>query len=114
MDGFYDLLRALVHYGGHFVVPFMLARLFFAKEIWLKAALIMVATIVIDLDHLLADPIFDPDRCSIGFHPLHRLWAGVGYGILLVLPDWRARAFGAGALFHLAIDANDCLMGGTL
>ena len=27
-------------------------------------------TMMVDLDHLIADPIFDPQRC-IGFHPLH-------------------------------------------
>ena len=32
----------------------------------------MMATMLVDLDHLFADPIYDPDRCSIGFHPLHQ------------------------------------------
>ena len=78
-------------------MPFVLARLLFPKEIWLKAALVMVATIVIDVDHLLADPIFDPNRCSIGFHPLHTLWAGVVYVGLVLVPDWEGtgvRAWG--------------------
>lgn len=113
MDGSYELLRILVHYSGHFLAPFVLARLLFPKEIWFKAALVMVSTIVIDMDHLLADPIFDPNRCSIGFHPLHTLWAGLVYVGLVLVPDWRARAFGLGALFHLAVDANDCFLGRT-
>ncbi|WP_319486775.1 DUF6122 family protein [uncultured Cohaesibacter sp.] len=109
----HEILRPLVHYSGHFLVPFLIARLVFPREIWLKAALVMVSTIVIDVDHLLADPIFDPNRCSIGFHPLHTLWAGVVYVGLVLVPDWRARAFGVGALFHLAVDTNDCFLGGT-
>lgn len=73
----------------------------------------MVATMIIDLDHLLANPIFDPNRCSIGFHPLHGLWAGLVYGGLLLMPSWKMRTIGFGALWHLAIDANDCWMGGS-
>ena len=29
------------------------------------------ATMLVDLDHLLATPLYNPDRCSLGFHPLH-------------------------------------------
>jgi hypothetical protein len=39
----------------------------------------MALTIIVDLDHLLADPIYDPNRCSIGFHPLHSYPAIVIY-----------------------------------
>lgn len=113
LDAVYDLIRHGVHYGGHFLAPFLLARLLFPKEIWLRAALIMVATIAIDLDHLLADPIFDPNRCSIGFHPMHRVWAGLAYLLLIVVPNWRIRAVGLGCLLHLLVDANDCALGGT-
>ncbi|WP_319531483.1 DUF6122 family protein [uncultured Cohaesibacter sp.] len=109
-----NLMRPLVHYSGHLLLPFLLARLVFGREHWLKAGLIMVATIAIDLDHLLADPIFDPNRCSIGFHPLHTNWAVAGYLALLLVPQWKVRAVGLGCLFHLAVDLNDCSMGGTL
>ncbi len=66
-----EIVRPLVHYGFHLAVPFAFARLLFEREIWLKADLIMLATMLIDLDHLVASPIFDTNRCSIGFHPLH-------------------------------------------
>jgi hypothetical protein len=72
----------------------------------------MVGTMVIDLDHLLADPIFDPDRCGIGFHPLHTLWAGIVYGGLLAVSAWKVRAVGIGCLWHLSTDAIDCQLGG--
>ena len=110
MDTAYDILRPLVHYGNHFMVPFLIAWLLFAKDLWLKAALIMVATIAIDLDHLLATPIFDANRCSLGFHPLHTIWAALGYGALLMVPNWKARVIGLGCLWHLVTDGIDCVM----
>ena len=70
----------------------------------------MVAANLIDLDHLLADPIFDPDRCSIGFHLLHGWEAALAYGVLLLIPRWWTRALGLGALWHLAVDYGDCTM----
>jgi len=69
----------------------------------------MVAANLIDLDHLLADPIFDPGRCSIGFHLLHGWEASLVYIALLFIPRWWTRAFGLGALWHLCVDAGDCL-----
>ena len=33
--------------------------------------IIMVLTIAVDFDNLLADPIFDPNRSGLGFHRLH-------------------------------------------
>ena len=60
----------MLHIGLHFIVPLLVAYLFFTKN-WKFAFLIMIATMVVDLDHLLADPIYSPTRCSIGFHPLH-------------------------------------------
>ncbi|MEL6876003.1 MAG: DUF6122 family protein [Pseudomonadota bacterium] len=68
-----DLLQPLLHYSGHFLLPFTIAWLIWRPH-WRVAGLIMAATIAIDLDHLLADPIFDSERCSIGFHPLHGGW----------------------------------------
>jgi hypothetical protein len=70
----------------------------------------MVAANLIDLDHLLASPIFDPDRCSIGFHLLHGWEAAIAYLLMLAIPRWWVRALGLGALWHLAIDWGDCLM----
>jgi hypothetical protein len=83
----------------------------FWKENWWKAGLIMVATMTIDLDHLLADPVFDPGRCSIGYHPLHTLWAGIVFGGILVVPFWPWRAAAVGGLWHLCTDFIDCLLG---
>jgi len=68
----------------------------------------MLATMLVDLDHLFADPIFDPNRCSIGFHYLHTLPAALVYfALLFVRPPFRI--IGVGLLFHLFTDFIDCL-----
>ena len=66
----------------------------------------MIATMVVDFDHLLATPIYDPDRCSIGFHPLHTAPAIAIY-VLLTLPK-PTRLIGLGLLIHMALDWSDC------
>ena len=67
----------------------------------------MLATMLIDLDHLLADAIFDPSRCSIGFHPLHSYYAIGLYCIMPLFPKLRIVA--TGLLFHILTDWQDCL-----
>ncbi len=101
------LLQPLLHYSGHLLLPFALAWLIW-RERWKVAGLVMTATILIDADHLLATPIFDPNRCSIAFHPLHTVYAAIGYALLLLVPRWWARAIGLGCLLHLAVDWGDC------
>jgi len=70
--------------------------------------MILSGTIIVDLDHLLADPIYDPQRCSLGFHPLHTAWAIGIYSILLF--NGRTRLVGIGLLTHMVLDGFDCLM----
>lgn len=85
----------------------------------------MIATMLVDADHLLADPIYDPERCSIGFHPLHTMPAIAIYAVLFALPlIWRRRGdvqglppfarvvhlVGLGLLIHMALDWVDCLV----
>jgi len=108
-----DIYRHITHYSFHLLMPFVFGKLFWKENAW-KAGLIMLGTMVIDLDHLLADPIFDPNRCGIGFHPLHTQWAGFAYGGLFLVPSWKMRAVATGCLWHLATDAMDCLLGGLI
>ena len=100
-------MRSNLHLLLHALVPAAVAWLFF-REQWRKAWLIMFATMLVDLDHLLADPIYDPDRCSIGYHPLHTYPAIAGYG-LLALPS-KTRLVGLGLLIHMALDGLDCAL----
>jgi hypothetical protein len=66
----------------------------------------MLATMLVDLDHLFATPIFDPGRCSINFHPLHTYWAMAGYVVLLFFK--KTRIIAVGLLFHMFTDYIDC------
>lgn len=95
----------MLHIVLHFVVPAIVAALFYRKE-WLKVYLILIATMLVDLDHLLADPIYDPDRCSIGFHPLHSWVAVAVYFIMLFFK--KTRIVGLGLVIHMVLDFIDC------
>ena len=66
----------------------------------------MMATMLVDIDHLLAIPIYDPQRCSIGFHPLHTLPAILAY-IALIIPT-KTRLIGLGLIIHMILDSMDC------
>ena len=97
---------SLLHLGLHIAVPGAVALLLFRPH-WKKAWSIMFATMLVDLDHLLAEPIYDPDRCGIGFHPLHAYPAIAAYGLLLVPRVTRVPALGL--VIHMALDALDCV-----
>lgn len=99
-------LQALVHYSLHFFAPGLLAFVFFRPK-WKKVWAIMILTMLVDLDHLFSNPIFDPNRCSIGYHPLHTFWAMAVYAALLLLHPLRPAALGL--LFHMFTDYQDCL-----
>jgi len=101
------MTQVIVHYGIHFLAPLILANLFF-KDIWLKAYLIMLLGMLIDLDHLLATPIFEANRCSINFHPLHSYYAIICYVLLLFIK--KTRLIGIGLVIHIIADTIDCLL----
>lgn len=98
-------LTAVLHLILHVLIPGLVAWLFFRTR-WRRVWAILVATMLVDLDHLLATPIYDPDRCSIGFHPLHTLPVIAVYVYLTVLP--RTRLIGLGLLLHMLLDFSDC------
>lgn len=112
----------MFHIALHFIVPVLVALVFYRRD-WRRATVIMIATMMVDIDHLLADPIYDPARCSIGFHPLHTLPAILIYVALFAGPlflrgraeqrGWGARArvihlIGLGLLIHMTLDWIDC------
>ena len=100
------MMQGVVHYGIHFIAPLIVAVLFFKKQ-WLKTYAILLSSFVIDFDHLLATPLFDPIRCSIDFHPLHSYLA-IGLYVCLLVPS-KTRLFGIGLCIHIIADACDCL-----
>lgn len=117
-----EALQPLVHYTLHFIAPAGLAWLFFRTR-WKKAWLIMLATMLVDVDHVwvcmpfiasegllqvFSCPVlFVADRCSIGFHPLHSEVAILLYTGMLIIPSLRIVA--TGLLFHMITDGLDCL-----
>lgn len=102
-----EIIRPLVHYSCHFIVPLGLAKLFFPTQ-FKRAFCLIISTMLIDLDHLLVQPIFDPNRCSVGFHVLHSFPFPLFYLGLLWFP--KTRIIGVGLLFHLLTDELDCWM----
>ena len=99
--------KFLLHYGFHFLVPLLIALIFYKKN-WIQAYIIFIGTMLIDFDHLLANPIFDPNMCSINFHPLHTNYAIIIY-IFMTIPK-RSRIFGIALLFHMLTDFLDCYL----
>jgi hypothetical protein len=90
----------------HFLMPGLIAVLFF-KPRWQRVWLVMILTMVVDIDHLLASPVYDPSRCSINFHPLHSYPAIFGYALLAAFP--KTRIIGLGLLLHMGADLTDCI-----
>jgi hypothetical protein len=99
-------MQTILHYFLHLIFPMAIAYALYPKD-WKRVYMVLLATMLVDLDHLLADPIFQADRCSIGFHPLHTWPAMVVYVGLLFFPrPWRI--IGIGLLFHMLTDWIDC------
>jgi hypothetical protein len=95
----------MFHLALHFVIPAIVVGLFFRQR-WQMAYLLLMATMLVDLDHLLANPIYDAGRCSIGFHPLHQPWFIGLYSVLCLAP--KTRLIGVGLMIHMVLDSIDC------
>lgn len=100
-------MQAFIHYFLHLGFPLIIAFVFFRKE-WKRAYLILLATMLVDLDHLVASPIFEANRCSINFHFLHSYYA-MGLYVVLLFFKKPFRIIGIGLLFHMLTDFIDCL-----
>ena len=95
----------MFHLALHFLAPAVLTGLFYRKK-WKVAYLLMIVTMLVDIDHIFANPIYDPNRCSISFHPLHELWFIGLYIALCFIP--KTKLVGIGLSVHMALDAIDC------
>ncbi|WP_277111268.1 DUF6122 family protein [Chryseobacterium taklimakanense] len=98
-------IREIAHYFLHLVFPVFIALIFFRKN-WKKAYLMMLATMLVDLDHIFADPLFDPNRNSIGFHPLHT-YPMIGLYALGIFLQKGYKIVAGGLLFHMLTDFQD-------
>ena len=101
------MYQTIIHYGIHFLLPLAIALVFY-KTTWKKAFLIILLGMLIDLDHVLASPIFAANRCSINFHPLHSYYLIPLY-LFLVFPK-KTRWIGLGLCIHILADSVDCWM----
>ncbi|NJO90797.1 MAG: hypothetical protein HC831_18900 [Chloroflexia bacterium] len=113
MSNYLYFSQPIIHYSLHLLFPGVLAWLFF-RTVWEKAWIIMLVTMLIDLDHLFANPVFDPTRCSIGFHPLHSYPAIILYFLLTSIPNSNVKIIAVGLLFHMATDLLDCYLSASL
>lgn len=100
-------LKFLIHYSLHFIVPIFIAYFLYRKN-WKVVYLIFLASMLVDLDHLLANPIFKENRCSINFHPLHSYIAIVFYFLGLFYK--KTRILCIALLFHMLTDFIDCYL----
>jgi len=95
----------IIHILLHFLIPAVVVILFFRRD-WIFAYLVMISTMLVDIDHILATPIYDPGRCSIGFHPLHGLFPIALYVLFCFIP--KLRIVGIGLVIHMVLDSVDC------
>lgn len=94
-----------MHIALHFIIPAIITSLYFRPH-WKATYTLMIVTMLVDIDHLLATPIYDPTRCSIGFHPLHT-FLPIGFYVLLCFPK-KTRYIGIGLCIHMLLDSIDC------
>ncbi|MFL1896873.1 DUF6122 family protein [Aquimarina sp. 2-A2] len=99
------MTRTLIHYGFHFILPLMVSLYWYRKE-WKQVYIFFLLAMLIDIDHLWAQPIFDPDRCSVGYHTFHSTIAIAIY-FLLLLPK-KSRILAIALLWHITTDTIDC------
>ena len=97
----------MLHIAIHLLVPALVAIWVFPENKY-RVFLILASTMLVDLDHLLASPIYDPSRCSIGFHPLHGYIAIGGYCLMLLHKN--SRLVGLGLMIHMLLDTSDCIV----
>lgn len=100
-------MQTFIHYLLHLGFPVVVALMFFRAN-WKTAYGLMLVTMLVDLDHLMATPVFQADRCSIGFHFLHTFYA-MGVYLLLLFFSGPWRIISIGLLLHMLTDFIDCL-----
>jgi hypothetical protein len=101
------MIKFSIHYALHFLAPLLIAFFFFKGQ-WKKVYLIFLLSMLIDLDHLLATPVFAENRCSINFHPLHSYVAIAIYFLGLFFK--KTRILCIALLFHTLTDLIDCYL----
>ena len=98
--------QKITHLAGHTLLPIAISYAGYGS-LWKSSAKIMIASNLVDVDHLLAKPIYNPNRCSIESHPLHSLPMIGLYSAMLLNEE--TQEWGVGLLTHMAVDYVDCI-----
>ena len=98
--------QKITHLAGHTILPIAISYAGYGS-LWKSSAKIMIASNLVDFDHLLAKPIYNPNRCSIESHPLHSLPMISLYSAMLLNEE--TQEWGVGLLTHMAVDYVDCI-----
>ncbi len=102
----------LIHLASNFIIvgiTYLFSKYITKKEFnWKKASTLLILSNLIDIDHLLATPIFDPARCSINFHPLHSWYMFPVYFAGLFFKKYTFLFIGI--LMHLVLDYIECII----
>lgn len=108
------MLKILLHYGFHFALCPLIGYLIWQKqEKGKKAFIIMLLSNLVDIDHILSEPIFQANRLSVGFHLLHSYTMIALYCLLLFIPYkklnlwWGFRPLALGLTLHMLTDLLD-------
>lgn len=104
--------NTLIHIASNFIligIIYLFSKYVVKKDVNLKyAAILMISSNLIDIDHLLATPIFDASRCSINFHLLHSWYMFPIYFVGLYFKKFTFLFIGI--FMHLILDFVDCLI----
>ena len=96
------------HLASHILIPISISYLINPEKKWNSTALTYLYANLVDLDHIISNPIYNSKRCSINFHPLHSDWAILAYSVIAI-PN-RSKDIGTGLLIHMGLDYIDCEM----
>ena len=102
-----EFLKPILPYSLHFIAPGLIGYIY-NKTNWKRNWLVLISTMLIDLDHLAANPIFDPNRCSYNYHFLHTDLAIAIYMIGLLFKH--TKLLSIGLIFHILTDVLDCCL----
>ena len=103
------MLQTFTHYFLHFIAIGAIAY-WYDKKQWKRNWLILLATMLVDVDHVVAEPLFDPNRCGINYHPLHTYYAIAIYILGSIFVTHKViRLVFIGLFFHIITDSIDFL-----
>ncbi|MEK6983336.1 MAG: DUF6122 family protein [Nanoarchaeota archaeon] len=104
-------MNIIIHLLAGVLLALILALIFKkfrSKEEFKRMTLWFSASNLIDIDHLLTNPIYGPSRCGINFHPLHSWFMFPFYVGGLFYK--KTKYLCIGILLHLALDSIDCVL----